>query len=55
MFHDDSDTFISDLSQDKDMTAATEIDCEKSHSISVTANYFCVHEISFQKNKSHTM
>jgi hypothetical protein len=47
--HDDTDTFISGLSQDKDMTAATEIDCEKSDSISVKENYFSVHEIRFQK------
>jgi hypothetical protein len=31
------------------MTAATEIDCEKSDPISVKENYFCVNEISLQK------
>lgn len=49
--HNDSDTFTSDLSHDKDITAATEIDCEKSDSISVRVNYFHVYEISQKKNK----
>jgi hypothetical protein len=34
-FHDDSDIFTSDLNQAKNMTAATEIDCEKYDSTSV--------------------